>query len=211
MNTVKIKAALEQQPFKIIDEELFAKSAVLIPLVKDNNDEWNVLFQVRASHLKRQPGEICFPGGTLDSPEENPRQAARRETSEELGLRPEQIYIWGQLGLIISPFNLLLFSFVGEIPPLDALNPSPDEVDSVFTVSLTRLLALEPKTHHVYVQAKPSSDFPFDKIPGGQEYPWRTGILPEVFYQIDGHIIWGLTARILQCFLNLVRNTSAEI
>lgn len=203
----KLKAVIAEQPLTLIDEKLFAKSAVLVPLVKDNNGGWRVLFQVRASHLKRQPGEICFPGGTLDGPSESPRQGAIRETSEELGLRPEQVYIWGQLGLIISPFNLLLYSFVGEIPPLEVLDPSPAEVDSLFTVSLERLLALEPRTHHVYVKAEPGTDFPFDKIPGGRDYPWRTGILPEVFYDINGRVIWGLTARILQHFLALVRNT----
>mgnify|MGYP000954772518 CR=1 FL=1 len=207
VDTTRIKAALDKPGVKIVDEDLFAQSAVLVPLIKKDNDRWNVLFQVRASHLKRQPGEICFPGGTLDGPDEHPRQAAQRETAEELGISPENISIWGQLGLIISPFNLLLFSFVGEIPPLDKLAPSADEVDSVFTVPLTRLLTLEPKTHYIKVQAQPSADFPFDKIPGGRAYPWRTGVLPEVFYEIGDHTIWGLTARILQQFLTLVRST----
>ncbi|MGI6129371.1 MAG: NUDIX hydrolase [bacterium] len=205
MDAAKIQAALNQQSFRIIDNDLFARSAVLVPLIRNPDNEWSVLFQVRASHLKRQPGEICFPGGTLEGPGENPLQAAHRETGEELGLTSEQISIWGELGLIISPFNLLLFSFVGEIPEVNALKPSPDEVDSVFALPLTRLLALQPKTHHIYIQAQPAADFPFDKIPGGQSYPWRTGVLPEVFYEIDGHIIWGLTARILQQFLDLVR------
>ena len=202
----RIKAALNQPGLKIIDEDLFAQSAVLVPLIKANNGGWNVLFQVRAAHLKRQPGEICFPGGTLDSPSESPHQAAHRETCEELGLRPEDVSIWGQLGLIISPFNLLLFSFVGEIPPVNSLNPSAAEVDSLFTVPLTQLLTLKPESYCISVQAEPPADFPFDKIPGGRAYPWHTGVLPEVFYDIDGHIIWGLTARILQQFLALVRS-----
>lgn len=205
VNTAKIKAALDKPGLKIIDKELFAQSAVLVPLIKNDNNELSVLFQVRAFHLKRQPGEICFPGGTLEGPNEHPRQAARRETVEELGIPPEDVSIWGQLGLIISPFNLLLFSFVGEIPPVEALTPCADEVDSVFTVPLARLLTLEPKPHYINVRAEPPADFPFDKIPGGQTYPWRTGILPEVFYEIDGRIIWGLTARILQQFLTLIR------
>ncbi len=207
MNEAKMKSALASDNLTIINDRLLAKSAVLVPLIETDSGEWIVLFQVRASHLKRQPGEVCFPGGALDGPEESPRQAARRETCEELGLRPEEIYIWGQLGLIISPFNLLLFSFVGEIPPAERLNPNSNEVAAVFTVPLARLLSLKPETYPVYVKASPAVDFPFDKIPGGRDYPWRTGVVQEVFYELDGRIIWGLTARILQHFLTLVRNT----
>jgi coenzyme A diphosphatase NUDT7 len=207
VDTTKIKSALKRRRHKMIGEELFVKSAVLVPFLKDDTGSWNILFQVRSSLLNRQPGEICFPGGTLEGPAENPCQAARRETSEELGLELEEIDVWGQLGLIVTPSNMLLYSFVGQIPPLKELNPSPDEVDSVFSVPLEHLLTLEPETHYISIQPKPSADFPFDKIPGGRNYPWRTGVVQEVFYELDGRIIWGLTARILQHFLTLVRNT----
>ena len=100
---------------------------------------------------------------------------------------------------------MLLYSFVGQIPPLKELNPSPDEVDSVFSVPLEHLLTLEPETHYISIQPKPSADFPFDKIPGGRNYPWRTGVVPEVFYDIDGRTVWGLTAHILQYFLALIK------
>ena len=52
----------------MIGEELFVKSAVLVPFLKDDTGSWNILFQVRSSLLNRQPGEICFPGGTLEGP-----------------------------------------------------------------------------------------------------------------------------------------------
>lgn len=207
VDTAQIKAALNQPGLKIIDEDLFAQSAVLVPLINDNHGGWDVLFQVRAYHLKHQPGEICFPGGTLEGPNEQPRQAARRETAEELGISPKAVSIWGELGLIISPFNLLLFAYVGEIPSVETLTPSADEVDSLFTIPLARLLTLGHTTNYIKVRAEPAADFPFNKIPGGRAYPWHTGVWPEVFYDIDGRIIWGLTARILQQFLTLVRAT----
>ncbi|HKM39550.1 MAG TPA: CoA pyrophosphatase, partial [bacterium] len=112
----QLMSILPQEKPAIINDNMFAKSAVLVPLIKSNAGLWKVLFQVRSSRLQRQPGEICFPGGILDGPQETPRQAARRETNEELGIRPEDIYIWGQLGLIISLFNMLVYSYVGQIP-----------------------------------------------------------------------------------------------
>ena len=100
IDEARLKSVLSSNKRTIINSDMFARSAVLVPLIKSDTGSWEILFQVRASHLKRQPGEICFPGGTLDSPQESPRRAARRETCEELGLRPEEVYMWGRLGLL---------------------------------------------------------------------------------------------------------------
>ena len=55
--------------------------AVLVPVV-----EWNgklhLLFEVRSDALRRQPGEVCFPGGRMEEGE-TPTQCALRETCEE--------------------------------------------------------------------------------------------------------------------------------
>ena len=58
--------------------------AVLVPVV-----EWNgklhLLFEVRSDALRRQPGEVCFPGGRMEEGE-SPTQCALRETEEELAI-----------------------------------------------------------------------------------------------------------------------------
>ncbi|NEU34154.1 CoA pyrophosphatase, partial [bacterium LRH843] len=61
----------------------FLQFAVLVPLVQ-KQDELHVLFEVRAHHLRRQPGEICFPGGKIEPNDSTPQDAAVRETTEEL-------------------------------------------------------------------------------------------------------------------------------
>ena len=38
--------------------------AVLVPLV-EREGEICLLYEVRASTLRRQPGEVCFPGGRM--------------------------------------------------------------------------------------------------------------------------------------------------
>ncbi len=53
---------LQQRTPTIMDFDTFAQYAVLLPLVRQNDDIF-VLFEVRSLHLRRQPGEICFPGG----------------------------------------------------------------------------------------------------------------------------------------------------
>lgn len=188
----------------LLDSDLFTRSAVLLPLRRNGAGEWQVLFEVRAQSLARQPGEICFPGGRVDAGDPGERETALRETIEELGLPPGAVTVWGELDLIISPFNHLLYPFVGEIRADVPLAPNPAEVAEVFTLSLKTLRTLVPETHFVTVRAAPPDDFPFAKIPRGRNYPWRSGRLPEIFYEVNGRIIWGLTARILKNFLDLL-------
>ena len=45
----------------------------------------HLLFEVRADTLDRQPGEVCFPGGHMESGE-TPAACALRETEEELSI-----------------------------------------------------------------------------------------------------------------------------
>ena len=42
-------------------------------------------------NLRRQPGEICFPGGKVEQDDVDQNQCAIRETSEELGIRESDI------------------------------------------------------------------------------------------------------------------------
>lgn len=66
---------------------------MLIPLV-EKDGELHLLFEVRAKHMESQPGEICFPGGHVEQGE-NPKDAALRETFEELGIPTEKIELIG--------------------------------------------------------------------------------------------------------------------
>jgi coenzyme A diphosphatase NUDT7 len=69
---------------KILGHENTIKSAVLLPLFFDSG-ECYVLFEKRARTMKRQPGEICFPGGTREPSDDDSEYTAIRESSEELG------------------------------------------------------------------------------------------------------------------------------
>ncbi|BCJ86346.1 NUDIX hydrolase [Effusibacillus dendaii] len=191
-----------RKAFVMGHENLF-KSAVLLPLV-ERNGEWCVLFEERAHHLNRQPGEICFPGGRMDPDDVNPQMTAVRETCEELGLRPTDLEILGELDQVINQFQMVQ-PFVGRIFDWERIQPDSNEVASVFFVPFDFLKHTEPDLHYVDLQMTPREDFPFEKIPNGRNYKWRKGQVPEYFYEYEGRIIWGLTARILHHFINLVR------
>ena len=82
---------------------------------------------------------------------------------------------------------------------------SGDEVDHVFTVPLKWFLEREPECYDTDVQTIPGKDFPFDLIPGGEDYHWRRGRYKVMFYRYGENVIWGMTAKILHSFVEMYR------
>ncbi|WP_161484949.1 NUDIX hydrolase [Neomoorella mulderi] len=200
-----IKAKVKQHKSGLLDARLYAQSAVLLPLLKENDGSLSLLFEVRSRNLKTQPGEICFPGGRLQPGDRSEKEAALRETCEELGLAADSIEIWGGLDILVTPFQQIIYPFPGFLHEPQNIRPNPLEVEEVFTAPLDRLLRLTPEYHEITLQVQTPADFPFHKILGGREYRWRRATWPELFYEFEGWIIWGLTARILHHFLSIIR------
>jgi len=182
----------------------YFNAAVLVPLIWENG-QLAVLFQVRSAHLSWQPGEICFPGGRIETVDSSYQSAAVRETTEELGLRAEQIQVLGSLHEVVSPIGVRLYPFVGYITDAHLINPCQDEVSAVFTVPLEFLLAAEPITGHMERCTRPLADFPFELLPGYSE-KWKSRKNYQVFfYKYNQHVIWGLTAQVLYNFLKIYK------
>ena len=189
----------------IIGNEHSLKSAVLVPLVNYLN-QTHLLFEVRAQDLNRSPGEICFPGGKLESIDKNPLGTAIRETSEELTLTQEDIQVIAPLDYLVAPFNAIIYPFLCEIKDYKKVDPKPDEVAEVFLVPLDFLYNYQPQIHQLKVKLSLSEGFPYHLIPKGKDYNWREGNYPEYFYIYQNYVIWGMTARILHHFLTLIKS-----
>jgi 8-oxo-dGTP pyrophosphatase MutT (NUDIX family) len=180
----------------------FFPAAVLVPLVWQDG-ELAVLFEVRASNMAWQPGEICFPGGRIEPKDDDALYAAVRETSEELGIGSDDIQILGSLGELVSPIGVRLYPFVGHIADGVQLNISQDEVAEIFTVPLNFLMTTEPLIGHMEAATRPLADFPSSLLPGySQDWKRRT-TYSVLFYQYRQHVIWGLTAQVLQHFITM--------
>ena len=171
--------------------------AVLVPLVEGERG-LEVLFEVRADTLSRQPGEICFPGGRVEG-DETPRDCALRETWEELSIPRQAVTLLAPLDLLVQPGELLMHPFLGVVSPAGqaALRPSPAEVKEVFTVPLDYLLDHPPLRRDYELIPDVGADFPYDLIGFPQGYPWRRGRVEQPIYRWQGRAIWGLTGRIV--------------
>ncbi|MGN1387689.1 MAG: NUDIX hydrolase [Bacillus sp. (in: firmicutes)] len=201
----KLKGQLSDHQGLFIGEDTAFRSAVLIPLVQVE-EEWHILFEVRALKMRKQPGDISFPGGRIDDTDESPLSAALRETSEELKIDVNKVQVIGQLSPYITSPSFVIYPFVGTIEGDQFLeNYNKDEVQELFTVPVKWLLNHEPYLHLVTITPEPSPDFPFDKIMNGTDYQWRSRSVEEWFFEYEQYTIWGLTARILRHFIAILK------
>lgn len=185
---------------KLIGEDEFFKASVLIALIEDGQD-YDVLFEVRSGNIPDQPGDVCFPGGAVE-PGESYEEAAIRETCEELLIKPEQVEIIGPSD-IMHVRNTMIYPYAGILKDYQGTFSS-DEVAEVFRVPLRFFLETKPDEYLVEAMAQPEENFPYELIQGGRDYKWRVMHTKELFYQYEGHVIWGLTARMLNAFLKLI-------
>jgi peroxisomal coenzyme A diphosphatase NUDT7 len=181
-------------------------AAVLLPLVYDQG-ELSILFEVRSFQLKRQPGEICFPGGVIDETDDSPRAAAIRELSEELLVNSDDVHMIADLDLLLTPIRGLIFPFVGHLQTeVSLIKPNLDEVDHIFTVPLSYFYDYQPiKRNMSYHYSPDASNISLNMITNGNTYSKQVITIPQLFYQYESYVIWGLTAQILYHFLEITK------
>lgn len=206
----KIAARLKERPAGIDKLDRLWEAAVLLPIV-ESPDGPALLFEERAHTLRRQPGEICFPGGKVECADSSHAMTAVRETSEELGLKQEQIKVLGELDALVTHSGPIIHPFVGFISEPERITFNPAEVERVFTVPIKFLLEQEPQRCSMKLADHPGADFPFDLVPQRQR-SWRMNKEYAVyFYKYEKYVIWGLTARILYGFLKRSRRVLQEL
>ena len=181
-------------------------NAVLAPLV-EGDDGLSLLFEVRAHALAHQPGEVCFPGGHIEA-DESPLDAAIRETCEELLVRPSQIDVLGSLGTFAGPGGRPLYAYVAHLCSYQG-SYAQAEVERIFTLPFAWLMEHEAHVYHVAMQPSFPEDFPWQLIPMGTRYPWKTQLSDVPFYEGTDPVLWGATARVVKRLCDLLDNTSS--
>ncbi len=179
----------------------------MILLFESQGEEYLVL-EKRARTLKSQPGDICLPGGSMEKGE-TPRDAAIRETMEELGLQKEDIEVVGPMDYFISPYGQTMYPFVARTSALD-FKPNPDEVDRIVLIPLSYFEEHLPLIYEIDLTAKMGDDFPFHLIENGKDYPFRRATSKQYFYKYDDIVVWGFTAQIVKSFIDILKEEKNE-
>ncbi|MDD2189373.1 MAG: CoA pyrophosphatase [Eubacteriales bacterium] len=195
------KTFLNRQPKSI---GVYHYYSVLIPLV-EKNGELNILYEVRADNLQKQPGEVCFPGGKIEN-DESPEECAIRETVEELNIDSKDIRIIAQMDFLHTYSNFTLYTILGVLDnkAVSNLSVNEDEVKEIFLVPLSFFVENKPEVYLLDVVPKIGPDFPYEKFNMQNGYNWRKGKSNVPFYRYKDRVIWGLTARITNHLIELV-------
>jgi 8-oxo-dGTP pyrophosphatase MutT (NUDIX family) len=157
-------------------------AAVLVPLYVQDG-ELHAVFTKRRDDLRRHAGEISFPGGRQDEPDEDLRFTALREAEEEIGLPTSAVQLIGALpptGTFVTDYKI--HPFVGMIKAGTVWELQPTEVEVVLEFSLPALV----RGHAMKRLIK-------------KGVPFRTPT-----YTVEGNLIWGATARIVENLLERV-------
>ena len=183
----------------IIGESDLKRSAVMITMTEDEK----IIFEVRSETIGHQPGDICLPGGGLEK-EERPEQAAVRELMEELRISRKKIDLIGPTSIFVTGMQEI-YCYLCRVTGYDG-SFQREEVSEVLQIPLSFFLETRPEIHEVTWKPEMSEDFPFEKIHGGRNYVWREHKSQIRFYEYEGHVIWGITARIMEEFSRQVNN-----
>ncbi len=175
--------------------------AIVIPLI-EKEDGYHILYEERSHTLIHQPGEICFPGGKVEVGE-TAKEAALRETAEELMVHADQLDVIAALDPALGPDGSGIWPFVAVLHGYEGTY-SAEEVDHTFSVPVSWFLENAPDQYQAKLVTKPGKDFPYDLIPGGKNYPFREKKHKMLFYRREEGTIWGVTARITSEFIKSI-------
>lgn len=151
-------------------------AAVLIAVVGMPGNPAIVLTR-RTANLENHAGEVSLPGGRMEPGDASPKDAALRETFEEIGLAPEKVEILGSLPPYDTVSGFRVVPYVGWVEPPVSFSADPREVEEVFMLPLCVLLDRERWRREYVAIGDVSREF--------------------LILDYEGRRIWGATARIL--------------
>ncbi len=177
-----IRNLLAAHKRRIIPREDLRESAVLLPLCWRDGDP-QVVVTMRSMDVEHHKGEICFPGGRVESGDKGLVETALREAHEEIGLCRDDVDVLGLLDDHISIVGYHITPVVGAIPyPYDFKINSESEI--LLLVPLRKALSdsawMAERTHF---QGRGINIY---------------------FLEIEGGVVWGATARMLKHLVDLI-------
>ncbi len=123
-------------------EDADARPGAVLMLFGEGAQGPDLLFTERAHDMRSHPGQISFPGGSVDPGDLSPSDTALREAEEEVGLDRHGVDVLMDLPqLWLPPSNFAVTPVMAwwrEESPVGVVDPA--EVHSVFRVPIEELL-----------------------------------------------------------------------
>lgn len=153
-------------------------SSVLAAVGWESKSESNqIILMKRTMTVGFHKGQISFPGGIREQADRTLLETALREADEEIGLKPSDVETLGSLDPVITRNNVIIYPWVGRLSLPYEFRLNPAEVDRLLFLPLDKLLTEGLKE---------------------VEVPVRGFKVTSIAIEVDGELIWGATARILE-------------
>lgn len=159
-------------------------AAVLVPVYRDEHGELRVVLVVRADDGGLHGGQLGLPGGRPEEGDADLRATALREAEEEVGLSPSAVELVAQL----EPFDTQrtgwrVYPFLGRIP-----------ADTTWCLQEAEIVGILTPAARALADPEARRTLPFTSI-RFQEPLLVDGI------DVEGHVLWGMTLRLLDDLL----------
>ena len=159
-----------------------ARPAAVLILIGEGPQGPEIMFVERAAGMRTHAGQIAFPGGAADSADHDLADTALREAAEETGVDRSGIEVLGVLPpayVDVSGFDVTaVIAWWREPSPVAVIDPR-----EAASVDIVPVAVLTDPAHRVRVTH-----------PSGYTGP---------AFEVNGHLIWGLTAHLLDGVLDL--------
>ena len=185
----RVRRILSRSPKSTIDDASLTPAAVMV-LVYRKDDQLCVLLNKRSQSVAEHKGEISFPGGRREDGDRTSVDTALRETFEEMGVRPEDVEVLGELDDAATNSNYVISPVVGTIPESYDFKPDKREVAEVIEIPLQELTAPRALRQEARI------------VDGG--------VVVRPSYAYQGHLVYGATASLLARFLELLDDAADE-
>jgi 8-oxo-dGTP pyrophosphatase MutT (NUDIX family) len=162
-----------------VTEEL-RTAAVLLPVFRDAEGELRIVLVVRADDGGQHGGQLGLPGGKPEPGDADLLATALREAEEEVGLQPDAVDVVATLEpLATRATGWLVHPFLARVP-----------ADTAWRLQETEIVGILTPAARMLADRSARALLPFSSL-RFQEPLLVDGI------DVEGHVLWGMTLRLL--------------
>ncbi len=155
------------------------RAGVMALFYPNQNYQTNLVLILRKTYKGVHSAQVGFPGGKIEKIDRSIKDAALRETEEEVGIHRDDIDVIKKLTQIyIPPSNFFVQPFLGVVSKTPKFVLEEREVEALIEVDLNNFMDENCITTRILSTS------------------YATHLEVPAFY-LNGHIVWGATAMML--------------
>lgn len=155
-------------------------AAVLVPVLRDPEGALRLLLVVRFDDGGLHGGQLGLPGGRPEPGDADLRATALREAEEEIGLEPDSVAVLAELPPVDTrATGWRVHPFVARVPWRTQWRLQQDEIVGVLTPAVSRLADTASRNSLPFTSLRHPEPLVVEGI------------------DLEGHVLWGMTLRLL--------------